>query len=217
MLKRSSSIGGPGPYSPFTPLSPIHSRSQSQPLPSDGVTRTRSSKPPPIASTTQTKRPRAPSDPFLDTHTPPPLSSSYSSANTMAQLSTSGSSTADEPSMPPTPQTEMTDPFRQSSNGLDAEAEAYMRTWIAPDLSNLEYLSLLKVFPAFVMRNPVPRFPVVNSTRERDIEAGGADHDSHNDIKVGTGTMWIGSQSRRPGWQGSWWIRLKLWLRTLFC
>lgn len=137
----------------------------------------------------------------------------------MAQLSTSGSSTADGPSMPPTPQAETPDPFRQASSGLGTDADGYMRTWIAPDLSNLEYLALLKVFPAFVMRNPLPRFPMANANaaRVRDLEEGGAVRESHNEIKVGTGTMWIGGQSRRPGWQGSWWIRFKLWLRTLFC
>lgn len=214
--KRSSSPSGPAPYSPFAPLSPIHSRSQSQPLPSDVSVRTRASKPPPITSTTQTKRPRAPSDPFLDTHTPPQLSSSYSSNNTMGQLSTSGSSAADDPSMPPTPQAETIDPFRQVSSGLDSlDADGHMRTWIAPDLSNVEYLALLKVFPTFVMRSTLPRFPVTKPAR--DVEEGGDLQDSHKDIRVGTGTMWIGSQARRPGWEGGWWIRFKLWLRTLFC
>lgn len=215
-LKRSPTLNGPAPYSPFTPLSPIHSRSQSQPLPTVGSSRTRSNKPPPIASTTQTKRPRAPSDPFLDTHTPTPLSSSYSSANTMAQLSTSGSSTGDEPSLPPTPQTETIDPFRTATTRLDPDADGYMRTWIAPDLSNLEYLSLLKVFPAFVVQNPLPRFPVAVPARARDIEEGAAMQDPPKDIRVGTGTMCIGQQKRQPGWQATWWIRFKLWLRTLF-
>lgn len=217
-LKRSQSISGQAPYSPFTPLSPIHSRSQSSPLPGDSSSRARSGKAPPIASTTQTKRPRAPSDPFVDTHTPPQLSASYSSANTMAQLSTSGSSTADDPSMPSTPQTEVSDPFRQPLNAqssLDsADADDYLRTWIAPDLSNLEYLELLKLFPAFVVRNTLPRFPVTKG-RARDIEAG--EEGVRSEIRIGTGRMWIGHKARRPGWQGSWWIRFKLWLRTLFC
>jgi len=216
-LRRSPSTSGSAPYPPFSPLSPIHSRSQSSPLPVDASVRARSGKAPPIASTTQTKRPRAPSDPFLDTHTPPPLSTSYSSANTMAQLSTSGSSTADDPSMPPTPQTEASDPFRQpqnSQNSLDPmDADGYMRTWIAPDLSNVEYLALLDLFPAFVMRNTLPRFPVTKD-RARDIEEGG--DGTRSEIRIGTGKMWIGRQTRRPGWQGSWWTRFKLWLRTLF-
>ncbi|EKM54422.1 uncharacterized protein PHACADRAFT_258260 [Phanerochaete carnosa HHB-10118-sp] len=216
-LKRSPSIGGQPPYSPFSPLSPIHSRSQSSPLPADASIRTRSGKAPPIASTTQTKRPRAPSDPFLDTHTPPPLSTSYSSANTMAQLSTSGSSTADDASLPPTPQTETSDPFRQplnSQNSLDSiDADGYMRTWIAPDLPNVEYLALLKLFPSFAVRNTLPRFPVTKGGA-RDIEEGG--DGARSEIRIGTGKMWIGGQTRRPGWQGSWWTRFRLWLRTLF-
>lgn len=135
----------------------------------------------------------------------------------MAQLSTSGSSTADDPSMPPTPQTEASDPFRQplnSQNILDlTDADGYMRIWIAPDLSNVEYLALLQLFPAFVMRNPLPRFPVMKG-RARDIEEGG--DGARGEIRIGTGNMWIGAKSRHPGWQGSWWTRFKLWLRTLF-
>lgn len=97
------------------------------------------------------------------------------------------------------------------------DADGYMRTWIAPDLPNVEYLALLKVFPSFVMRNPLPRFPVTKAVPARDVEEGGDTAEARNEIRVGTGTMWIGSQARRGGWQGSLWTRFKLWLRTLFC
>jgi hypothetical protein len=217
-LRRSPSLPGPTSYPSLTSsASPVHSRSQSQPLPSALSARTRSSKLPPIASTTQTNRPRAPSDPFLDSHVPisSHLPSSYSSANTMAQLTISGSSSTDDPSCPPTPQTESTDPFHQPSNELDAaDVDGYMRTWIAPDLPNVEYLTLLKVFPAFVVRNPLPRFPITKVSSAQDIEEG---IDGTNKIKVGTGLMWISSQTRRSGWKGSVWTRFKLWLRTVFC
>ena len=218
-MRRSPTLPGPTSYSSFGPHSPVHSRSQSQPLPSDLTSRNRSSRAPPIASTTA-KRPRAPSDPFMDSHVPTPshMSSSYSSANTMAQLSNSGSSTADDPSCPPTPQTESSDPFRQAISAVDAaDVDGYMRTWLAPDLPNVEYLELLKVFPAFVQRNPLPRFPVNKAAPARDIEASADAVDDSKKIRVGTGMMWIGSQTRRSGWKGSFWTRFKLWLRTLFC
>ena len=88
-----------------------------------------------------------------------------------------------------------------------------MRIWIAPDLSNVEYLALLKLFPAFVMRNTLPRFPVTKG-RARDLEEG--EDGTRAELRVGTGTMWVGKHVRRPGWQGSLWTRFKLWLRTLF-
>jgi hypothetical protein len=36
-------------------------------------------------------------------------------------------------------------------------------------------------------------------------------------IRVGTGKMWVAARVRSPGWAGSWWIRLKLWWRRVFC
>lgn len=177
----------------------------------------RSSKVPPIASTTQTKRPRAPSDPFLDSHTPtPPLSTSYSSNNTMAQLTTSGS-TADGSSCPPTPQGEIDDPFPQSSRGgIDlSDADGYMRTWTAPDLPNAEFLALLKVFPSFVVQNPLPRFPIpLSDSQLPDPEQGDM---GRQEIRVGTGIMWVGRRVRSAGWHGGWWTRFRLWLKTIFC
>ncbi len=216
--KRSPSLSSPTPYSPFTPLSPIHSRSQSSPLPSDLTTRTRSSKVPPITSTTQTKRPRAPSDPFLDTHTPtPPLSTSYSSANTLVQLSISGT-TVDGSSCPPTPQAEVPDPFPRLTQGIDlSDSDGSMRTWTSPDLPDADFLSLLKLFPPFVIQNPLPRFPILSTRRPPDVEEGEGSPSVRNEINVGTGNMWLGSKPRTPGWNGNWWTRFTLWLRTLFC
>lgn len=208
------------PYSPFAPLTPIHSRSQSTPLPSDASLQIRSSKVPPIASTTQTKRARAPSDPFVDSHVPAPplLSASYSSANTMGQLSISGSSTVDESSLPPTPRMEVTDPFRHLSNALDlSECEGYMRTWTAPDLPNSEFLSLLKLFPPFVVQTTLPRFPIEPIQAQRDIEEGNDTDADRKEIRVGTGTMWVGPSTRSPGWQGNWWARFRQWMRRFFC
>ncbi|KAI0744056.1 hypothetical protein C8Q80DRAFT_1122359 [Daedaleopsis nitida] len=217
-LSRTSSTNSSAPA--FTPLSPIHSRSQSQPLPSDRTPTSRSQKPPPIASTTQTKRPRAPSDPFLDT---PTLSTSYSSAKTgTSHLSTSGSSAADEPITPTTPLGDVDDLFAAAPpnrNHEFSESDGYLRTWTAPDLPNPEYLSLLTLFPPFIARDTLPRFPVTAPTaRLADIEEGPDDDvEGRKEIRIGTGTMWLGPTRRTDGWQGGWWTRLKLWLSRLFC
>ena len=211
--KRSPSVGSPSAQA-FPRATRVHSRSQSQPLASDNSGPPRSHKAP-IISTTQTKRQRAPSDPFLDT---PALSTSYSSGNTTAQLSTSGSSTVDDPPSPSTPPPDGFDMFSSKNAGHESlDAEEYLRTWTAPDLSNPEYLSLLKVFPPFVMKQPLPRFPVVNARRPADIEEGEEPEEERKDIRVGTGTMWLGYKYRSPGWPGNWWTRFKLWWRRLFC
>ncbi|KAI0630303.1 hypothetical protein C8Q77DRAFT_1064434 [Trametes polyzona] len=214
-LSRSPSTNSSAQYNAFTPLSPIHSRSQSQPLPSEGTTPTRAQKTPPISSRTQTKRPRAPSDPFLDTSAP--LSTSYSSANT--GLSTSSSSAAEEPVTPLTPNGELDDLFVRRPPVPDFnEGDVYMRTWTAPDLPNPEFLTLLTLFPPFITRNTLPRFPVTRtSARPADIEEGEVMDSDHDKIKVGTGTMWLGSKRRADGWQGGWWTRFKLWLARVFC
>lgn len=217
--RRSPSIGSSSPRaraSPFDPPLLEHSRSQSQPLSTHLTVPPRPSKSPPITSTTQTKRARAPSDPFLDT---PAVSTSYSSANT-AQLSTSASSTFDDPPTPITPPNESVDLFApQISAGQELpDGGDYLRTWVAPDLSDPEYSSLIKVFPAFVMRHPPPRLPIITaSPRSTDLEEGQGEDTERKQIRVGTGTMWLGYKLRTPGYQGSWWTRFKLWWRSLFC
>ncbi|KAJ3490993.1 hypothetical protein NLI96_g1061 [Meripilus lineatus] len=212
--KRSPSIGSPNTDS-FQKVTRVHSRSQSQPLSSDNSGPHRSHKAP-IISTTQTKRSRAPSDPFLDS---PALSTSFSSGGTTAQLSISASSTVDDPPSPTTPPPDGSDKFIPKNPALESlDAEEYLRTWTAPDLSNPEYLELLKVFPPFVMKNPMPRFPVVKASRRpADLEEGEEQEDERRDIRVGTGTMWLGYKSRSPGWQGNWWTRFKLWFKRIFC
>lgn len=215
-LSRASSTSSSTGYPAHTPLSTIHSRSQSQPLPSERTPTTRSQKLPPIASTTQTKRPRAPSDPFLDT---PTLSTSYSSAKTgTSHLSTSGSSVADEPVTPTTPVREVDDLFAQAPPNHDfSESDGYLRTWTAPDLPNPEFLTLLVLFPPFIAQSALPRFPVTPTSRRlADVEEGQED-EGRKEIRVGTGTMWLGPQQRTDGWQGGWWTRFKMWLARVFC
>ena len=211
--KRSPCAGSPSSQA-FPKVTRIHSRSQSQPLSSDSSGPPRSHKAP-IISTTQTKRQRAPSDPFLDT---PALSTSYSSGNTTTHLSTSGSSTIDEPPSPCSPIPDRVELLTSKNTGHEClDAEEYLRTWTAPDLFDPEYLSLLKVFPSFVMKHPLPRFPVMKAPRRpADLEEG-EDLDNEERIRVGTGTMWLGYKYRSPGWQGSWWTRFKLWIRRIFC
>lgn len=97
------------------------------------------------------------------------------------------------------------------------DLDEYLRTWTAPDLSDPEYLSLLTIFPAFIVRHPLPIFPAVpKSRRLADLEEGAAVIEESKDIRVGTGTMWVGPKARSPGWQGSWWTRFKLWWKRLF-
>ncbi|KAI1794085.1 hypothetical protein LXA43DRAFT_884033 [Ganoderma leucocontextum] len=217
-LSRTPSTNSSAQYPAFTPLSPIHSRSQSQPLPSgERPPSTRPHKHPPIASTTQTKRPRAPSDPFLDT---PTLSTSYSSAKTAASgLSTSGSSAADEPITPTTPLAEVDDLFPPASANRDfAEADGgYLRTWTAPDLPNPEFISLLSLFPPFIAQTAAPRFPVAAASRRLADEEEGQAEDGRKEIRVGTGSMWLGPKRRVDGYKGGWWTRFKLWLARVFC
>jgi len=218
--RHSPSIGGSSPQahsSPFDLPSFDHSRSLSQPLSTHLTLPPRPPKSPPITSTTHTKRARAPSDPFLDT---PPVSTSYSSANTTAQLSTSASSTFDDPPTPITPPNEVSDLFPATlSTGHELpDAGDYLRTWVAPDLSDLEFLSLLKIFPAHVVRHPLPRLPVSSASRRPgDIEEGQEDGLESKQIRVGTGTMWLGYKLRTPGYEVSWWTRFKLWWKRLFC
>lgn len=93
-----------------------------------------------------------------------------------------------------------------------------MRTWTSPDLSDPEYTALLSVFPPFITRKALPRFPVPpTSKRLVDLEEAGEVEGETNHIRVGTGTMWIAPKSRSPGWRGGWWTRFKLWLRSVFC
>jgi len=206
----SSSKGSSLPNSDrgyYTPTV-VHSRSQSQPLSSD-------KKPLVIAPVVQPKRARAPSDPFLDT---PAMSrsvgssSSHSSANTSTLLTTV--TFEDEPSSPVS--TYIDDPVssRRSDFLHEDPEEEHLRLWTSADLSNPEYLDLLKVFPSFITRQTLPRFPN-NPPQDPDLEAGYASDGQR--IRFGTGTMWLSSKPRMDGWQGGWWTIFILWLRRTFC
>ncbi|KAJ7072134.1 hypothetical protein C8F01DRAFT_1297313 [Mycena amicta] len=168
----------------------IHARSQSHPISS------------PSTSTVQPKRARAPSDPFLDT---PALSNSLSSSpssNTSALLSTP---TAEDSPPPPPP----------ADDPIDDTDEEYLRIWTSPDLSNPEYVDLLKVFPAFITRRTLPRFPVASNPK--DVEQGLNEGSEDKALQFGTGSMWVSSIARSDGFEGSFWARFILWWKRVFC
>ena len=168
------------------------------------------------------KRPRAPSDPFLDT---PGLSHSYSSSplSSIIPLSTSVSDTIEDTSSPSTPVQELEDIFNPrpaAAYGSQEIDEEYMRTWTSPDLTNLEFLQLLKVFPTFISCRATPRFPdsVSNSRLPPDLEAGQETSATKgSEIRIGTGRMWMSVRPRTEGWEGSWWTKFKNWWHQVFC
>jgi hypothetical protein len=191
---------------------PAHSRCRSQPLSAHREANYAS----PIAMTTQAKRARAPSDPFLDM---PALSHSLPSASSQSSGATIPSS--DIPETCPTSviphdqdaEDELLPPLR--SEFIAEDPEDYLRTWTSPDLGNPELLSLLTVFPSFITRRALPRFLV--SPNAADIEEGEGGRGEGKEIHFGTGSMWISSKPRGDGWRGDLWTRFVLWWRRLFC
>lgn len=189
-------------------VSTVHSRSRSQPLPSHQKL---------LAGTSvvQPKRARAPSDPFLDSPTPA-LSRSVASASSHLSGNIASSGDGEEPSSP-VDRDRSTTPLMGDSMFEDGDDEGeYMRIWTSPDLSNPELIQLLKLFPAFVSRRPLPRFPTASS-RHPDIEEGDDEGTEGKHIRFGTGSMCISSKQRSDGWEGSWWTRVILWWRRIFC
>jgi len=174
-------------------LSPVHSRSPSQPLSSD------SKQTPILRSNSSSKRARAPSDPFLDLPSRPKAATSL---NTM-----------DKPPIGP----DNVIALLQLENAQeDVEEEEYMRVWTSPDIINPEIPRLLKLFPSFVSRRTLPRFPVPTTTRPTDIEEGEYAYADQR-VQFGTGSMWVSSRHRSDGWEGSWWARFVLRWRRIFC
>lgn len=144
-------------------LPALHSRAVSQPLPSN-------QKPYEVAPIVQPKRARAPSDPFLDAPPPRSLGSSSQSPNTESFLSSSKPH-IEEILNPVLRYGETAIPSLQEDAIYDDDDDQFLRTWTSPDLSNPEILQLLELFPSFVSRRPLPRFPVSHS-RHVDIEEG---------------------------------------------
>ncbi|KAJ7079150.1 hypothetical protein B0H15DRAFT_804624 [Mycena belliarum] len=141
------------------------------------------------SKTVQPKRARAPSDPFLDTPAP--------SAST-----------------PPAPPTNAAFYVDDPQNSFD-ECEEEMRIWTTPDLPNPEFIDLLRVFPTFITRRALPRFPV--APVPKDVEEGFDVAEEGKVLRFGTGTMWVSSLARGDGWEGGWWTRFCLWWKQVFC
>jgi hypothetical protein len=184
---------------------PTHSRVQSQPLPSQ-----------PLlchpGSSTLAKRPRAPSDPFLDT---PPLSRSLATTSSTSQ-------TGDSPGTPDDASVNnaATDLQNLSLSRRDVfpEIEVQSRIWTAPDLANPEYTSLLELFPSFVSAKTLPRFPAPSRPKQKqDIEEGEEQTEGPFEIRFGTGMIRLGGPQRAGQWRGGWWARFTSWCKTLFC
>jgi hypothetical protein len=163
------------------------------------------------------KRPRAPSDPFLDT----PTLSHYSSSprSSAVPLSASHSDTIEDPPSPITPPPDIDDIFNPrpaASYGSIEIDEELMRIWVSPDLNNPEILQFLKVFPAFITRRATPRFPS-DSQPQPDLETGPESSSGAGEIEIGTGKMWVSTRPRAEGWDGNWWTKFKNWWHRLFC
>jgi len=178
--------------------SSLHSRSQSYPLFSEQKG----------SITVQTKRGRAPSDPFLDT---PSRSVGSSSLNTTSLLVSDNSEEPLSPVLSPTEETI----WPRAEPPCDDSEEEYMRIWTSPDLSNSEYLNLVKVFPSHITRRTLPYFSTPKSPS--DLEVGLDAAVEGKQVRCGTGTLRISSMQRSDGWDRGWWARFILWLRRNCC
>ncbi|KAJ7747285.1 hypothetical protein B0H16DRAFT_1555416 [Mycena metata] len=176
----------------------VHSRSKSQPLTS------------PAVSTTQPKRARAPSDPFLDT--PAPSGSSLSSSPSSGTSALLATPPAEDTLIPPSSTAAF---YADDPQNAFDEDEEFLRIWTSPDLPNPEFIDLLRVFPGFITRRALPRFPVVSAPK--DIEEGFDVGGEGKVLRFGTGTMWVSSIPRGDDWEGGWWARFCLWWKQVFC
>lgn len=191
-------------------LPPRSSRHSSAPLSEDEFTLPISSPaplPPPAT------RPRSPSDPFLDT--PAPLLSPTTSTSRSRFDESSEQSTQPSPS-PSFSQNRTAYPGKKL---LDLEedsfdGEPHMRMWTSADLDNPELQSLISLFPDFITRQILPRFPPARSNLP-DLEGQDMAVEG-KDVTCGTGRMFVGDKQRREGWKGSWWHRFTGWWRRLF-
>ncbi|TFK73905.1 hypothetical protein BDN72DRAFT_834231 [Pluteus cervinus] len=203
----STSPSGANEFEPFTP--PIHARSRSQPL--------SAAKEDSNTGTVQPKRARAPSDPFLDT--PAVSRSAGSSSSHLSGAVTIPSSSTNAREEPRRSEDQHKNIFLgRGESAFDDVDEVYLRIWTSPDLTNPEYHELLKLFPTFITRRPIPRFPTTTAQgRQPDIEEGDDEGQEGKQIHFGTGSMWVGPKQRADGWQGGWWTRFVLWCRRVFC
>lgn len=202
-----------------------HSRSHSEPSTSL-LTPTTSQKSTRAGKKSHSNRSRAPSDPFLDTSPAPSVSphSFGSSVETNGISGVSGGVCA-----PPTgAQIEellarTAGSSRMYTPSLASEAfdgRSQLRIWSTPPLSNPEFISLLSLYPSFLTRRALPRFPSISKAKSKhailDPEVSVSQNSElREEVRVGTGVLWVGTRERSGPWKGSWWERLKAWLRRL--
>ena len=173
---------------------------------------------------------RSPSQSTTDLHggpslrsDPPPTSSSLgvpSHSDPFMDKSTNRSPSLLYPESPSinSRQDSLNIPLLQDS-GLDRLEEQHLRVWVAPDLSNPEFQSLLSLFPASISRREVPLFKSASRSKPgiEDLESGIVVLEK-DEIKCGTGRMWIGESERSIStMKGGLWDWFVSWWRSIFC
>jgi len=176
----------------------------------------------PIAVT----RDRTASDPFIDP--------SRSQGSTLVAL---GSSPPDNDTLAESEQAQWTPTrgrprMRHYTADLQSTfSEPHFRVWTFPNfISNPELQQLSALFPSFITKRSISRFPVGTSLTSssktsptpRDLEEGimgftGLEPSiGPGEIRVGTGKLRLSEQRRREGWRGSFWERMRQWFRNIF-
>lgn len=172
----------------------------------------------PVSTRIPLTRPRSPSDPFLDT---PALSRSIATSSSQSgtlhghpRLPSDDSADNNEGTETTKKATTFVQPFRPDDD------QPHLRVWITPELDNPELQALVSLFPNFISKQSLPRFPL-NQTRtrrnEQTLEEGLADMTGERkEVSCGTGRIWVGEKLRH-GYRGSWWHRFTQWWGRLFC
>jgi hypothetical protein len=181
-----------------------HQRTRSQPVPAF-VSQSGSKA---IATTTAASRARAPSDPFVDDHTPV-LSRSLASSQPRSPTTPTGENIPEIAGLLPTLNA-------TADDASELDGEEYTRAWTVPDLPDAEFNALLRLFPTFIGQRQLPRFPVHSGVKD-DVEAGGVDDLDSRSVRFGTGRIWAGSRKRSAGYRGGVWARFVAWWRQMFC
>lgn len=198
-------------FTTFSTAPPAHARAISQPLQTNHPHQTRRSS---ITTTTtvKAKRPRAPSDPFSDNSTLDPTDyvRSFGRISPAPDAANDGGEDAANDG-------DLLLRTCVERSTFEESDKDHLRVWTVPDLPNPEFVSLLKVFPTFITRRPLPRFPPSDPHRQPDIEEGDNERGEGKEIQFGTGSMWVSSRQREDGFEGGWWTRFVLWLRRLLC
>ncbi|GJN90986.1 hypothetical protein Rhopal_004000-T1 [Rhodotorula paludigena] len=178
--------------------------------------RTRSGSDPFLDPTEKTARQHASAPPHLAASAVSPLASPASPAS---PISPSASVPLLSSTSPTTP-----DPRTPSSPVAHATPPAQYRLFTLPSyLTNPELLTLCALFPDFISTpstRSAARLPSRKAAQTpARLEAGEA-HDldgaDGTTVRVGHGTLRLGTARRDAGWRGTWWERIVSWLRRLF-